>query len=145
MSRIFKGASIQNKEREEDSDGTSSTDWEKVSLPVGEVTPWVFVFFNQRYNQRICILCILKRKEAEFGFYIYFFHVSHVNIFLKNQQKPLWIPAIAQSHTALATVASPLESPNIKTENFKCTSRDFPGSPVIKTLCFHYRGHGFHP
>ena len=23
--------------------------------------------------------------------------------------------------------------------------RDFPGGPVVKTPCFHYRGHGFDP
>ena len=23
--------------------------------------------------------------------------------------------------------------------------RGFPGSPVVKTPCFHYRGHGFYP
>ena len=22
---------------------------------------------------------------------------------------------------------------------------DFPGGPVVMTLCFHYRGHGFNP
>ena len=25
------------------------------------------------------------------------------------------------------------------------TGRDFPGGPVVKTLCFHCRGHGFYP
>ena len=23
--------------------------------------------------------------------------------------------------------------------------RDFPGGPVVKILCFHFRGHGFNP
>ena len=27
----------------------------------------------------------------------------------------------------------------------KNTARDFPGSPVVKTLWFHIRGHGFDP
>ena len=27
----------------------------------------------------------------------------------------------------------------------KNSFRDFPGGPMVKTLCFHYRGHGFDP
>ena len=27
----------------------------------------------------------------------------------------------------------------------KTVSRDFPGGPVVKTPCFHCRGHRFHP
>ena len=30
-------------------------------------------------------------------------------------------------------------------ENCKNLVRDFPGSPVVKTLHFHHRGHGFDP
>ena len=26
-----------------------------------------------------------------------------------------------------------------------CLPRDFPGGPVVRTPCFHCRGHGFHP
>ena len=33
----------------------------------------------------------------------------------------------------------------LQLQAFKVQSRDFPGGPVVKTLRFHCRGHGFDP
>ena len=32
---------------------------------------------------------------------------------------------------------------SVSSFHLKGTQRDFPGGPVVKTLCFHCRGHGF--
>ena len=44
--------------------------------------------------------------------------------------------------------AVPLDFKQRRTVNYrpqKNTHQDFPGGPVVKTLCFHCRGHGFDP
>ena len=33
----------------------------------------------------------------------------------------------------------------VRDMNIKTMMRDFPGDPVVKTLCFYCRGHGFDP
>ena len=42
---------------------------------------------------------------------------------------PGWIPGLGRSPGGLKDV----------------NNRDFPGSPVVRTLCFHCRGHRFNP
>ena len=55
--------------------------------------------------------------------------LKHIRIFSYLWNNKLWESIINKSQKS----------------NFKTNTGDFPGSPVVKTLHFHCRGHGFDP
>lgn len=100
-------------------DDINLANWVKVSTLVGKNHFMNLCIFKSVMCKKICIPCTLKRERAKFVFHILPFHFCLVNI-LKEKQKPLQIHAVTQSHISLATVASILDSQNIKIEKFKC-------------------------